>query len=547
MLGIQADASLDEIKFAFRREASKWHPDKAGDAQEAKQNFQALNQAYQMLKGKNRNFSESAAYTTSAPPDYEIDSIDGEVWDTLFEYALSLTRTGMSPQDVADDIRLQGYAPLVAHKLSDKAAKYLRRYPSEPDAESPGRRKSTFFKSAKIDDKLSQAFLGGDYPFTGSRKMRQTINYYQDVFRDLYQNELDGSWLPANKNRYLFKLLTRSVLLFSLIAAVVFYFPFLTTYIPLDVFDLFQLPNMVLSLMLVWAMSKKLWGLSLLGLIFFSATQMYFYYSMPGSLADGIGKVAMTGLVGFIPFILLVYFSNYIYYQKARGVIESVCLDYYDEVDRRYFIKKKGSTSKAQALLIAIPLTLYFLHVVPENGSLNEKINWVLSGGERRAENSDIIQAQKKTLDTGQLFAQAEYYYNQQPADYQQAVPAYADAARSGSLLAAYKLGYMYLHGLGVPQDDARALDYFQHAVDSPLSSQPHSLALTTGWLAESYNSLGIMYLGGYAVARDQNRARRMFLLAKNFGSSRVVSVLSDGRQLAREQLLGFVAVPDFN
>ena len=47
-LGVEKTATADEIKTAFRQLARKWHPDKSTDP-EAKEKFQAINEAYQVL------------------------------------------------------------------------------------------------------------------------------------------------------------------------------------------------------------------------------------------------------------------------------------------------------------------------------------------------------------------------------------------------------------------------------------------------------------------------------------------------------------------
>lgn len=50
VLGIARDASEDELKKAYKKQALKWHPDKNCDNVEvAKENFQLVQQAYEVL------------------------------------------------------------------------------------------------------------------------------------------------------------------------------------------------------------------------------------------------------------------------------------------------------------------------------------------------------------------------------------------------------------------------------------------------------------------------------------------------------------------
>lgn len=49
VLGIQINASADEIKTAYRTLAQKYHPDRAGDSSEARTNFEAIQHAMSVL------------------------------------------------------------------------------------------------------------------------------------------------------------------------------------------------------------------------------------------------------------------------------------------------------------------------------------------------------------------------------------------------------------------------------------------------------------------------------------------------------------------
>jgi len=60
ILELKPDASLNDIKAAYRRLAKIWHPDK-NDAPEAAEKFKQINQAYEVLS----NTSKKADYDNS--------------------------------------------------------------------------------------------------------------------------------------------------------------------------------------------------------------------------------------------------------------------------------------------------------------------------------------------------------------------------------------------------------------------------------------------------------------------------------------------------
>ena len=49
ILGIPKNASLEDIKKAYRREAMKWHPDRGNGSTESKERFHQAADAYKFL------------------------------------------------------------------------------------------------------------------------------------------------------------------------------------------------------------------------------------------------------------------------------------------------------------------------------------------------------------------------------------------------------------------------------------------------------------------------------------------------------------------
>ena len=53
-LGVNNSASDDEIKQAYRKKAMKYHPDRNKDDKEAERKFKKINEAYYILKDKEK-------------------------------------------------------------------------------------------------------------------------------------------------------------------------------------------------------------------------------------------------------------------------------------------------------------------------------------------------------------------------------------------------------------------------------------------------------------------------------------------------------------
>jgi TPR repeat protein len=159
------------------------------------------------------------------------------------------------------------------------------------------------------------------------------------------------------------------------------------------------------------------------------------------------------------------------------------------------------------------------VYLQPQRAEILDSIDFSLPGIDTAENDAASQKARLRIEQAGQFFEIAESHFNSSPPDYLKASMSYSTAADNGSLLAAYKLGYMHYVGVGVRQSDLLALDYFELATRTPLAFQPHSLQLTTEFLAESYNNLGIMHQGGYGTRRNTKKAVEMYRKAVEFGS----------------------------
>jgi uncharacterized protein len=98
------------------------------------------------------------------------------------------------------------------------------------------------------------------------------------------------------------------------------------------------------------------------------------------------------------------------------------------------------------------------------------------------------------------------------------AVEALEDAARSGDVMALWKLGRMYADGEGVKQSDVRAFDYFRTLADSNAEEVPGTRPAV--FVASAFVALGGYYLTGIPnsdVKPDAARAREIFNYAASY------------------------------
>ena len=99
ILGVAEFDSAENIKIAYRKLARKWHPDVAGDSEEAILRFKEINEAYETLSNqskkseydKARKFYNYAKQTSSynSQPKSEQNSTDPQKAKKGFNYKAS--------------------------------------------------------------------------------------------------------------------------------------------------------------------------------------------------------------------------------------------------------------------------------------------------------------------------------------------------------------------------------------------------------------------------------------------------------------------------
>ena len=538
ILGIESNASQEEIKQAYRRLAMKWHPDRNQNSNAAKEHFHQAAEAYKILFDKTPKESYGRAEAKRSDQSQQRDSdrstsrdnyqktgndthdefADTVFWDVMLDYAIKLAQTGISQTEIALEICQNGCNEKLARLIAEKAFNIHAHYVSNPGAGKHHRSRSdrSSFKDERLDGELYRAFIGQRSFFWSPRDAN---DYYLILFRAFSQstgmNPLN--WISANKR--LMRILNFSMVLFAVILLAVYYYPGPAEYKLLSDKQMLQLPFLFLPLMVVWMLYRKLWVAALILAPVSMATIAYYNERMWLDTPLDLYAMTPTVLICFAPFVFTAIFANYIYYLKAQRRMRQAGQLFPDHLDQLVWIKNRSGTSATAAFLFALVFIVAMVHLFPRN--------WVYSGQPgfgkaaliHQQNQAKLGKARARVEEAREFFDIAEAHFNASPADYVKAEMAYTTAAANGSLLALYRLGYMHYSGEGVAQNDALAFDYFLQATRAPLAFQPHNLELTTSFLAESYNNLGILYQAGLGARKNLKRAAEMYRKADEFGS----------------------------
>ncbi len=531
VLGIDYDATQDEIKQAYRRLAMKWHPDRNRDSVEAKERFHEAAEAYKTLyeRASNRgngsgdararddawqSYTDSRAAGSSDADDEFAESL---FWDVMLDYAIKLAQTGMNEHEITLDICKNGCGEKLARRIADKAYNIHAHYTRDPDAGKRRKAKPdrSTFKEERLDGDLYRAFIGQRSYVLSSRGA--TDNFLV-VFRAFRRAGPGNPLAYLSPNRRLLRILNFSLVLFTVLLLAVYYFPGPSDYKLLPDKQLLQLPFLVLPLMFVWMLYRKLWNATLVLLPVYAATIAWYNAAVPIAVHRDLYALIPVALAGFAPFALIALFGNYLYYRKARTMLRQAKQLFTDHIDQMVWIKNRAGTSSTAAMLFVLLFGASLIHLVPRNWEFSGPVGFAESPDDHAYEAARLEKIKQRTSEARHYFDIAESHYNATPPDFGKAEAAYRAAADSGSLLAAYRLGYMYYTGEGTGRSDRLAFDYFLRATRAPLAFQPHNLELTTRFLGESYNNLGLMYQHGLGTRKNSRRAVEMYQRAAEFG-----------------------------
>jgi curved DNA-binding protein CbpA/TPR repeat protein len=539
VLGIDYTATQEEIKLAYRRVAMKWHPDRNNNSPESRERFHQAALAYKLLFERatrdDRAESEPRGYNgqqdDAADPaggyggshdgvrDSQDESAESVFWEAMLDYAIKLAQNGMSEHDIRLAIARNGCPERLVRSIAEKAYNIHAHYAAGSEAGKKRRVRpdQSSFKDERLDAELWRAFLGQRSFLLSARG---AIDYYLMAFREFRQsaNLNPLSWISVN--RRLMNILSFALAMFAAMLVAVHFFPGPSPYKLLADKDLLQVPLLIPSLMLAWMLYRKLWLASLAFTLFFLASLVWYDSAMPRALNDNTYAVIGVAAVCFAPFVLIVMFANFLYYLKSQRLLRRARRLFADQLDQLVWIKNRAGTSASAAFLFLLVFVSSGIHFAPQFWDINAPGGYSRAAANLERNAAKVRKVRLQIEEAQEFFDIAEKHFSHSPPDYVKAEMAYSTAADNGSLLAAYKLGYMYYSGEGAAQNDKLAFDYFRRATQAPLAFQPHGLDITTRFLAESYNSLGIMYQGGIGTSRNLQEADRMFRRALEFGSA---------------------------
>lgn len=143
ILGIPKNATQEEIKKAYRREAMKWHPDRNNNSPDSQSRFPQAADSYKLLSEHNSragfddfrtknsdeyNYggsdSEQSDYSSDSrySSDKSEDNFTGEVfWEVMLDYAVKLAHYGMPEKEISVNLSRRGCPDSLATAIAGKA------------------------------------------------------------------------------------------------------------------------------------------------------------------------------------------------------------------------------------------------------------------------------------------------------------------------------------------------------------------------------------------------------------------------------------------
>jgi len=541
----------------------KWHPDRKQNSNQARERFHQAAEAYKTLSERAANGKRESSngedpgkhrYDYSAESDNRYNdqdpgqdsrdqSADSVFWDAMLDYAIKLAQAGSNEAEITEYLGKLGCPATLTRTIAEKAFNIHAHYAEAPGKRRKGEPDQSTFKEERLQGELFRAFLGRPSLVWSPRG---TTDYYLVTFREFAQATLSNPLNWIHVNRRLLKIMNFVLILFAAIAVTVSYFPGPSKFKLLSDANMLQLPFLLLPLLLAWMLYRKLWFASLLFGAVYAVSMIYFDESMTAMLDRGEYDFLAFAAICFAPFLFVVLFANFLYFLKSQHMIRTARAMFPDHLDQLVWIKNRAGTSSSAAFVFLLVFVGALVQLVPQHWQIAPFFGSTLPDSTLVKNEAELKKARLQTDEAEKFFDIAESHFNAVAPDYLKAEMAYDIAADNGSLLAAYKLGYLHFTGKGAAQDPGLAFDYFSRATRSPLAFQPHSLELTTRFLAESYRNLGIMYQVGLGTDRNLKRARAMYRKAIEFGSSSAQRNLDKAYDSDSNVVAVVLAFPDY-
>jgi hypothetical protein len=434
ILGIRRTATQEEIKKAYRQLAMKWHPDRNNNSSISVTKFHEIADAYKALSETTNTSdhdysSEQPRHTKNQPHE---DFASDLFWEVMLDFAIKLAGYGMPEREIFDSLCLRGCPSELASAIAAKAFNIHVQYTSSPNY----RRKDSAHEKDQQQVELQRAFIG---PRNILWSPKGAIEYYLNVFHKLAQNPSENLIFKINLNSRLLRIVIFSMLIYAFFVGAVKNLPGPSEAKILSDLTLLQLAIGILPLMFIWTIYRKLWLVTLtLGSIF-SVALIIFFNLLPQVLSNDNLSILIIAITCYTPFIFAALLANYFYYHKAQKTIQHANAVFNHHEDKIVWIRNRSGTSSLAVLVSTAFLSLLFLFTkdeMPFGLFITSTLEQILI----REEQTRLKSVEEEA---GEFFEIAESHFHSSPPDYLKASMAYAIAADSGSLLAAYQLGYV--------------------------------------------------------------------------------------------------------
>ena len=399
ILGVSNDATDEEIKQAYRREAMKWHPDRRDNSSEARERFHQAAEAYKTLsenraRGGNGEPASGPHWEYSDPDSEPGDSdsysgfreehndtgdeyADTVFWEVMLDYAIKLAQTGMSESRIAIKITQNGCPKKLAAVIAEKAFNIHAHYASSSSKKRKSRANKSTFKEDRLEAELHRAFLG-ERNFLWSP--RDAVDYYIVAFSEFSQSVKHNPLSRINANKRLMRILNFSILLFAVIVVAIQFYPGPSEYKLLPDVTMLQVPFAVLALMFVWTLYRKLWIFTLLLWLTYMLTLTFYNSYMPQAMNSNLVSLLLVALVCFAPFIFIALFANYFYYLKAQSMIRSADKMFDDQLNKIVWIKNRAGTSSMAAFMFLLVFVSSLVYLAPRKSEFPDIFSLSLPG-----------------------------------------------------------------------------------------------------------------------------------------------------------------------